>query len=117
MLTKKIQRHPMPLVMAPPTRGPTATAPPTTAPYTPMAVPRSLPENAWAIRASEVANMIAPPTPWAARDRLSMSGVVDSPQVREAREKSTRPMANMPRRPYMSPSTPAVSRKAARVRA
>ena len=31
-LTKKIQRHPMPLVMAPPISGPTATAPPMTAP-------------------------------------------------------------------------------------
>ena len=31
-LTKKIQRHPMPLVMAPPMSGPTATAPPITAP-------------------------------------------------------------------------------------
>ena len=32
MLTKKIHRQPMPLVMAPPTSGPMATAPPTTAP-------------------------------------------------------------------------------------
>ena len=31
-LTKKIQRQPMPLVMAPPTKGPTATAPPITPP-------------------------------------------------------------------------------------
>ncbi len=31
-LTKKIHRHPIPLVMAPPTSGPTATAPPSTAP-------------------------------------------------------------------------------------
>ena len=30
--TKKIQRQPMPLVMAPPIRGPMATAPPMTAP-------------------------------------------------------------------------------------
>ena len=30
--TKKIHRHPMPLVMAPPISGPTATAPPITAP-------------------------------------------------------------------------------------
>ncbi len=30
--TKKIQRHPIPLVMAPPSSGPIATAPPTTAP-------------------------------------------------------------------------------------
>src|SRR5665213_1954436 len=44
-------------------------------------------------------------------------GVAATPQAREAREKSTRPMANIPRRPYMSPSTPAVRRKAARVRA
>ncbi len=32
MLTKKIHRQPMPLVIAPPISGPTATAPPTTAP-------------------------------------------------------------------------------------
>ena len=32
MLTKKIHRQPIPLVMAPPTSGPMATAPPTTAP-------------------------------------------------------------------------------------
>jgi hypothetical protein len=31
-LMKKIHRQPIPLVMAPPTRGPTATAPPRTAP-------------------------------------------------------------------------------------
>ena len=31
-LTKKIQRHPTPVVRAPPTSGPTATAPPRTAP-------------------------------------------------------------------------------------
>ncbi len=31
-LTKKIQRQPMPLVMAPPMSGPMATAPPMTAP-------------------------------------------------------------------------------------
>ena len=32
MLTKKIQRQPMPLVRAPPISGPMATAPPITAP-------------------------------------------------------------------------------------
>ena len=31
-LTKKIHRQPIPLVIAPPISGPTATAPPTTAP-------------------------------------------------------------------------------------
>ena len=69
------------------------------------------------MRASEVANMMAPPTPWTPRARLSISGVVDSPQTSEDAEKTARPMANRRRRPNMSPTTPAVSRKAARVRA
>ena len=59
----------------------------------PKAVPRCLPENAWAMRASEVANMTAPPTPWTARAKLSMSGVVDSPQANEDREKMITPVA------------------------
>ncbi len=61
--TKKIQRQPIPDVMAPPINGPTARAAPVTAPKTPKAVPRSRPSKAPAISASEVANMIAPPTP------------------------------------------------------
>ena len=65
----------------------------------PKAVPRSLPTNAPAISASEVANMMAPPTPCTARARLSISGVVDSPQTREASEKMTSPMAKTSRRP------------------
>jgi hypothetical protein len=81
----------------------------------PKAVPRSLPVKAAAMRASEVANMMAPPTPWAARARLSMREEVDRPQISEATEKTPSPMANTSRRPNMSPITPAVSRKAARV--
>ena len=48
------------------------------------------------MRASEVANMMAPPTPWTARARLSISGVVDSPQTSEDTEKTASPMANTP---------------------
>ena len=59
----------------------------------PKAVPRSRPTKAWAIRASEVANMMAPPTPWAPRARLSISGVVDSPQANDDKEKMTTPVA------------------------
>ena len=92
-LTKKIQRQPMPLVMAPPTSGPTATAPPVTAPKMPKAVPRSRPWKAEAIRASEVANMMAPPTPWTPRHRLSMSELVETPQSSEASENTPRPTA------------------------
>ncbi len=75
-LTKKIHSQPMPEVMIPPSTGPTATAAPVTAPKTPNAVPRSLPWKAWAISASEVANIIAPPVPCTARARLSISGVL-----------------------------------------
>ena len=55
--------------------------------------------NALAISASEVANMMAPPTPCTARARLSMSGVVESPQTSEASEKTTSPTAKTSRRP------------------
>ncbi len=62
-LTKKIHSHPSPSVMSPPISGPTATAPPTVAPQIPIAEARWRPSNSWAIRASAVANMAAPPTP------------------------------------------------------
>ena len=59
--------------------------------------------------------MMAPPTPWAARARLSISEEVDNPQTSDEAEKTPRPMANTSRRPNMSPITPAVRRKAAKV--
>ena len=59
----------------------------------PKAVPRCRPAKAWAISASDVANMTAAPTPWTTRDRLSIRGVVDSPQAREDNEKTTTPTA------------------------
>jgi hypothetical protein len=46
-----------------------------------------------------------------------MSDVVETPQARDAAVKSVTPTAYRRRRPAMSPITPAVSRKAARVRA
>ena len=68
-LMKKIHSQPRASVRAPPTSGPIATAPPTVAPQIPNAVARSGPSNSWAISASVVANIAAPPTPWSrARD-------------------------------------------------
>src|ERR1700678_2087611 len=81
----------------------------------PKAVPRSRPERADAIRAREVANMTAPPTPWTARARLSIREEVDSPHTSDEAENTPSPMAKTTRRPNMSPMTPAVRRKAARV--
>ena len=114
-LRKKIHSQPRLSVTIPPTSGPTATAPPTTAPQTPNAVARSLPWNSWPIRASEVANMPAPPTPCSPRARLSRVGSSAMPQRNEAKVKIPNPIVNTRRRPSRSPSEPAVSRKAARV--
>ncbi len=115
--TKKTHCQPMPVVMIPPTRGPTATAAPVTAPNTPNATPRSRPRNAWASRARDVANIIAPPTPCTARARLSVSGLEESPQTAEESVNTTRPAAKMRRRPKRSASEPEVSSSAARVSA
>ena len=55
--------------------GPTATAMPVIAPKTPNAVPRSRPWNALESSARPVGNMIAPPTPWIARETLRTVGL------------------------------------------
>ena len=65
MFTKKIQRQPSPVTRAPPITGPAAMAMPVIAPKTPKATPLCGPFKVY--RASEVANMMAPPTPWPAR--------------------------------------------------
>ncbi len=62
-LTKKIQRHPMPLVIAPPTSGPTATAAADHGPVDAEGRAPLLAPEGRAMRASEVANMMAPPDP------------------------------------------------------
>src|SRR5438445_620901 len=84
MFTKKIQRQDSQVVSPPPTSGPIATAAPVVAPQIPNAVPRSRPRNSCEISASEVANMIAPPIPWAARARIRNSDEFAAPQRAEA---------------------------------
>ncbi len=81
----------------------------------PMAVPISLPVKDWATRASDVANMMAAPAPWNPRERLSMSGEVDSPHTSDETENRPSPRTKIRRRPRMSPLTPAVNRNAAKV--
>ena len=112
-LTRKIQRQPSPLVSRPPRTGPSATLMPVTAPQTPKAVPRSRPWNVWARSASEVANMIAPPTPWAAREAISIVGDWARPQSTEPAVKTTKPVAKRRRRPKRSASDPVGSISAA----
>jgi hypothetical protein len=117
MFTKKIQRHPRPLVMTPPRTGPTATATPVTAPNTPNAAARSRPRKASLSNASEVANMTAPPMPCPARARLRKIVPVARPHSSEPAVKTTVPAANITRRPHRSAREPAVRSAAARVRA
>src|SRR5215211_6381063 len=115
---KKIDSHPSQSVSAPPTSGPIATATPIVAPYMPMAVPRSRPAgNSCAIRASDTANITAPPTPWSARARLRNVGSGANAQSREETEKIASPAPNSLRRPSRSASEPAVSTSAASVSA
>ena len=92
-------RQLMPVVMTPPSTGPSPAATPVTAPQIPKAIPRSLPWKLWARRASEVAKRIAPPMPWALRDRINMIGDWATPQSSEPRVKTMRPMVNSSRRP------------------
>ena len=111
--TRKIHSQPNASVSTPPTSGPTATANPVVAPQMPRAVPRSLGGNSWAMRASELANIIAPPAPWTARERFSIKGDVERPQRSDAPEKTTSPITKTLRRPSRSPSEPEASRIAA----
>ena len=105
------------MVSRPPASGPIATARPVTPPQMPNAMPRSLPRNASASRASDTANMIAPPTPCRPRDSCSISVLVAKPHRADAAVKMTRPTRYIRRRPYISARLPAVSRNAARVSA
>jgi hypothetical protein len=116
-LRKKTHSHPMPSVIAPPTKGPIATAPPIVPPKMPNAVPRSCGGNAPAISAAEQANMHAAPAPWTARARLSISGSVESPHKSDAALNTPRPTTKTRRRPTRSASEPKLSRNAARVSA
>ena len=116
-LTKKIQRQFRPLVIAPPSTGPTATATPVTAPNAANATPRSRGVNAWASSASAVANMIAPPTPCSALASDRKSELCATPQSAEPSVKTTIPVAKTRRRPARSAIDPAVSSSAASVSA
>ena len=116
-LTRKIPRQLQFVVITPPSTGPSAVDTPVIAPQTPNATPRSRPRKLFPSSASEVANMIAPPTPWPLRDTISISGSWAMPHSSDPRVKITSPMPNSRFRPYRSASTPEVSSSEARVSA
>jgi hypothetical protein len=90
---------------------------PVIAPKSPKAIPRSLPWKAFARSASDVANMIAAPIPCPARDRIRERGSAASAQDKEPTVKMVMPAAKRRLRPKRSPRDPAVSKRAASVRA
>ena len=116
-LTRKMPRQLQFVVITPPSTGPSAVDTPVIAPHTPNATPRSFPRKLFPSRASDVANMIAPPTPWPLRDRISISGSWARPHSSDPSVKMISPMLNSRFRPYRSASTPEVSSSEARVRA
>jgi hypothetical protein len=80
----------------------------------PSAVPRARPWNSCAISASEVPNIIAAPTPCAARETFRKSGSGASPQASDDAVKIASPSMKTSLRPTMSASDPAASTKPAR---
>ncbi len=82
-----------------------------------MATPRSRGGNACASSASAVANMIAPPTPWSARDSDRKTELCATPHSADPSVNTTIPVANTRRRPARSAIEPAVSSNAASVSA
>jgi hypothetical protein len=74
-----------------------------------------LPWNSWPIRASEVANIPAPPIPWRPRQRFRSVGESLIPHRNEAKVKIPKPIVNTRRRPSRSPRLPAVSRNEASI--
>src|SRR3954447_846944 len=80
-----------------------------------MAVARARPAgNSWATRASETANMAAPPMPWSARATFRNVASGATAQSADAAEKTARPAENTRLRPSASASEPAVRTRAAR---
>ena len=116
-LTRKMPRQFQSVVITPPSTGPSAVETPMTAPHMPKATPRSRPRKLFPSSASDVAKMIAPPTPWPLRDAMSISGLTARPQSSEPIVKIASPIENSSLRPYRSASEPDVSSSAASVRA
>src|ERR1700733_3368416 len=86
--TRNTHLHPTKFVIIPPTIGPTARAMPRLAPQKAKAGLRSAPVKAFDRIAREAVSRKAPPTPWAARARFSMNGVVATPQAADEMAKT-----------------------------
>ena len=114
-LSQKIHCHAMPVVSAPPTIGPMATARPAIPPHAPRIAPRFSGGVSSARIVSVSGVTIAAPRPWIARATISISEPVESAAITEATVKIERPMTKRSLRPKRSPSAAPVSRSTAKV--
>ena len=113
---KKIACQPTCSVRKPPTTGPIERASAETPAQVPIALPRSEAGKAW-VTMERVAGIIsAAPTPWTAREAISISELAARPAVAEVTAKTITPSRNIARRPKMSPSRPPVAISTAKVR-
>ena len=109
-LTRKIQRQPTVSVSSPPSSVPSAAPAAPTNAYTPIARARSVGSgNSAAIMPSTTADAIAAATPCPNRASTSIVASTDPPHSSEASTNNSSPVTSLRRRPYSSPSRPAIS--------
>ncbi len=115
-LTQSTHSQPRPSVRMPPSSTPAAPPEPATAPHTPSALLRSAPSLKVVVTIESAAGeMIAAPSPWAARATISWPSVAEKPAASEATATSSRPAMKTLRRPTRSAVRPPSSRKPPKV--
>ena len=116
-LTKKTHGHEISCVIAPPRISPTALPPIAIAAQTPSALARSAPSsNVVVMIASAAGEMNAAPSPWSAREPISIPELVERPSSSDAAVNTTRPNRKKRLRPSRSPTRPPSSRKPPKTR-
>ena len=114
-LSQKIQCQEMPVTIAPPTSGPSATARPLIPPQMPSARPRRSAGTEADRTVSVNGITIAPPRPWAARATSSAKIDGASAAAADAAVKIAMPITSSRRRPKRSPSAAPVNSSTANV--
>ena len=114
-LTRKIEPHSKCSSNQPPVTGPSATPSPEQPAQIAIALARSLASRNTLVRIESVAGMMsAPPTPIRARQAISWFADPAIEATTDPTPKIAIPIIRAPRRPYLSPRNPAVSRSPAK---
>jgi hypothetical protein len=113
---QKMYCHDQPLVTAPPTSGPRATAAPPIAPQMPRAALRRSGGTEALSRVSDSGMIMAPPAPWMARASTSTEMLGAMAASADAAVNTAMPRTKMRRRPKRSPMAAADISSTAKVR-